>query len=224
MLSKISRTLIDQSKTIGWVLEPDAKAIMYDAGLDIPEFVLTPDIEEARAFFKKKGGPVVAKAVSQKILHKTEFNAVITHIDSDEMLKNSFESLLKLDGCRAVLVEEMINGVEIIVGGKNDYQFGPVVILGVGGTSVEIYNDTAIRMAPVKESDVGFMVESLKGKGLISGYRGQPGADLDELKRFMVTFSKLLMDLEEDLDSIDLNPVICTPERCIIADARIILT
>jgi altronate dehydratase len=131
--------------------------------------------------------------------------------------------LKPLQGCEQILVEEMVQGLEIIIGAKNDFQFGPVVVLGLGGTSVEIYNDTAIRMAPVTPGDVASMVNSLVAKKLFKGYRKKPGVNMTRLTELVVAFSSLTMDLEENFQSIDLNPVICTKDRCVIADARIML-
>lgn len=223
MLIKKIRTIIDAHKDMGWVMEPGAKAIMKSQGLDIPDFVLTDSFEKAEKFLKKINSPVVAKAVSRKILHKTEHQAVVTGIRSGDHLKKEMERLLKLDGCESVLVEEMVEGLEVIVGAKNDFQFGPVVVFGIGGTSVEIYNDTAIRMAPLRPEDVFSMTTSLKAKALLYGYRGKDGVNMEVLTCTLVKFSHLIMALENDMESLDLNPVICTKDRCIIADARLIL-
>ncbi|NOX34666.1 MAG: acetyl-CoA synthetase [Deltaproteobacteria bacterium] len=223
MLKKNIKEIMEKSKLSGWVLEPDVKALMKLQGLDIPDFVLTNSFEEADRFFKKSGGPVVAKAVSKKILHKTEHDAVVTGIFSSGQLKIEMARLQKLEGCENILVEQMIKGIELIIGAKNDYQFGAVTVLGIGGTSVEIYNDTAIRMAPLKPGDVYSMVESLKAKEIVKGYRGRPGVNMEKLTHLMVGFSCLIMEMEDDIESVDLNPVICTKDRCVIADARIML-
>ncbi len=223
MLKKNSREIIEKSKPLGWVLEPDAKALMKLQGLDIPDFILTNSFKEADRFLKKINSPVVAKAVSKKILHKTEYQAVVTGILSSDHLKKEMARLKQLDGCENILVEQMVQGIEVIIGAKNDFQFGPVVIFGIGGTSVEIYNDTAIRMAPLKPDDISSMVASLKAKKIISGYRGEAGVNMEVLARLIVNFSLFVMEIENDFESIDLNPVICTRNRCVIADARIIL-
>ncbi|OGR09946.1 MAG: acetyl-CoA synthetase [Desulfobacterales bacterium RIFOXYA12_FULL_46_15] len=223
MLKKKIRTIIDAHKDMGWVMEPGAKAIMKSQGLDIPDFVLTNSFEKAEKFLKKINRPVVAKAVSRKILHKTEHQAVVTEIRSGGHLKKEMERLLKLDGCESILIEEMAEGLEVIIGAKNDFQFGPVVVFGIGGTSVEIYNDTAIRMAPLKPEDVFSMIASLKAKALLYGYRGKDGVNMEVLTSTLVKFSHLIMALENHMESLDLNPVICTKDRCIIADARLIL-
>ncbi|MCP4719109.1 MAG: acetyl-CoA synthetase [Desulfobacteraceae bacterium] len=222
MLSQ-SSSIIENSKFRGWVLEPDAKQIMANQGFDVPNFVVTDSVQAAGDFLKLSPGPVVAKAVSEKILHKTEFNAVVTGIVDEKRLGQEMTRLQTLDGCEQILVEEMVEGLEIIIGAKNDFQFGPVIVLGLGGTSVEIYNDTAIRMAPVEPGDVVSMVNSLKAKKLFKGYRQKPGVNMDILIPLVVKFSSLTMDLEDQFQSIDLNPVICTKDRCVIADARIML-
>ena len=223
MLKKDSKKIIEKSKPLGWVLEPDAKALMKLQDLDIPDFILTNSFDAADLFLKDCEGPVVAKAVSKKILHKTEHNAVATGIFSSDHLKSEMTRLQKLDGCENILVEQMVQGLEIIIGAKNDFQFGPVIVFGIGGTSVEIYNDTAIRMAPIKANDVFSMVESLKARKIIKGYRGKPGVNMEILTNVMIKFSMFVMELENDIESVDLNPVICTKDRCVIADARIML-
>jgi len=223
MLEKNSKKIIEKSKSSGWILEPDAKALMKLQGFDIPDFILTNSFEAADRFLKKSESPVVAKAVSKKILHKTEHQAVVTGIFSSDHLKKEMARLQKLDGCENILVEQMVQGLEVIIGAKNDFQFGPVIIFGIGGTSVEIYNDTAVRMAPLKPGDVLSMVESLKAKKIISGYRGMAGVNMEILTHLIVNFSLFVMELENDIESVDLNPVICTRDRCVIADARIML-
>ncbi|MCK4768523.1 MAG: acetate--CoA ligase family protein, partial [Desulfobacula sp.] len=165
-----------------------------------------------------------AKAVSKKILHKTEHQAVVTGIMSSDHLKSEMARLQQLPGCENILVEQMVQGIEVIIGAKNDFQFGPVIVFGIGGTSVEIYNDTAVRMAPLKPDDVLSMVESLKAKKIISGYRGMAGVNMEILTHLIVNFSLFVMELENDIESVDLNPVICTRDRCVIVDARIMLS
>ncbi len=102
-------------------------------------------------------------------------------------------------------------------------EFGPVILLGLGGTSVEIYNDITIRMAPLTEKDVLSMIESLVGKNIIYGYRGKHGINIKKLTELMINFAELSMILSGFVESCDLNPVICSEEECVVADARLIL-
>jgi acyl-CoA synthetase (NDP forming) len=224
MVKKKIRELLSGSKKWGWVLEPDAKQIFSLAGLDIPRFYLADDLDKAKAFANKIGYPVVAKIVSPKVLHKSEVKGVALGIDSDEMLADAFDRFKKIEGFAGMLVEEMIpGGVELIIGAKMDYQFGPMILLGIGGVGVEIYRDTSLRMAPIAKKDALSMVGSLKASKLLRGYRGSDPIAMDVLIETLMEFSKLVVALEGLIASIDLNPVMCTTRRCIIVDARIIL-
>ncbi|MCG8637970.1 MAG: acetate--CoA ligase family protein [Desulfobacterales bacterium] len=222
-LSKSDKACILASKERGWILEPDAKAMLERHGFDLPGRLVTDSLSDASAFLSELSAPVVVKAVSPRILHKTEYNAVAVGVKTDKELEREMTRLLALEGCQSVLVEEMVRGVEIFAGAKNDDQFGPVVILGIGGTAVEVYNDTAIRMAPVTPDDVESMVNSLKASTLFTGFRGGNGVNMVALTEMVVRFSHLSMALEQDFQSVDLNPVICDPEKCMVADARIML-
>ena len=223
MLSPRIRQIFESARPVGWVLEPLAKQVLADRNLAVPRSVLTGSADTAAKFLVDTNGPVVLKAVSPAILHKTEHNAVVIGIEDPDILAAQMARLLSLDGCDQVLVEEMVSGIEVLVGAKNDLQFGPVVVLGLGGTSVEIFNDTAIRLAPVTPADVTSMVNSLEARPIFEGFRGRPGVNMAALTRMLVTFSHLIMDLESFFESIDLNPVICTPDQCVAADARIML-
>jgi succinyl-CoA synthetase beta subunit len=223
MMTDDMRNIVDNAREAGWVLEPAAKRLLALAGLTVPDFTLAATAQEAVAAARKIGYPVVVKVVSAKILHKSEAGGVVVGVKNDSQLTDIFKRLSALDGFAGLLVEEMLPGSELIVGAKVDYQFGPVILLGIGGTGVEIYQDTAIRMAPINESDVQAMIAGLKGAELLSGYRGAQPVSVPALTRLMLAFSALVMELEHDLESIDLNPVKCTGARCVVADARIML-
>ena len=223
MLTQDMRKIVDDGRQAGWILEPDAKQLLSLAGLRLPDFELAATAEEAVAAASRIGYPVAAKVVSAEIIHKSEVGGVVVGIDDDSLLTQVFEKLSKLEGFAGLLVEEMLSGSELIVGAKNDFQFGPVILLGIGGTGVEIYQDTVIRMAPINETDVQKMLAGLKGTRLLTGYRGADPINITSLTELMVDFSKLVMALENEIESIDLNPVKCTSQRCVVADARIML-
>jgi acyl-CoA synthetase (NDP forming) len=205
-------------------LEPEAKRLLSLTGITIPRFLWARKEEEALRFVEKIGYPVVAKVISPKVLHKSERNGVVVDIDSDDQLIATFERFCQIEEFAGLLVEEMVSGIDLIVGAKIDYQFGPVVLLGIGGTGVEIYRDVTLRMAPLALKDVESMIKCLKAHRILEGYRGAPPIDLKALERLLLTFSDLVMDLERFIESIDLNPVICSPSRCVVADARIMLS
>jgi acyl-CoA synthetase (NDP forming) len=221
--SKQMKEIFAASRAAGWVLEPQAKELLAAAGMPVPRFTWAQDKEAAIRFAHTIGYPVVAKVVSPAILHKSEAGGVITSIQDDEALRLAYERLKTLTGFAGMLVEEMIEGLELIVGAKMDYQFGPVILVGIGGTSVEIYKDTSIRMAPLVPEDVEAMVHGLRAHKLLEGYRGAAPINQQALTALLMAFSAFVMDAEAEIESIDLNPVKCTAERCLVADARIML-
>jgi succinyl-CoA synthetase beta subunit len=223
MLMREVWDILSSSKATGWVLEPNAKRLFSFLGLDVPRFVWAKKVEEAIQFVHEVGYPVVGKVVSPKLVHKSDKNGVEIGIDNDEKLKEAFRRFSQIDGFAGTLVEEMISGIELIVGAKVDDQFGPVVLLGMGGTGVEIYKDVTLRMAPVALKDIESMIRCLKAHSLLEGFRGSKPVNLEALTRLLKTFSDFVMDVESLFESIDLNPVICSPTRCVVADARIML-
>ena len=224
MLKDDIREILEDSRENGWVLEPDAKRILSMAGIDVPRFTWARSFGEAAAFARGIGYPVVAKVVSPRALHKTEFGGVVVGIASDGELKDAYGALSRIEGFDGVIVDEMLSGVELIVGAKNDSQFGPVILMGVGGVSVELYKDTAIRMAPLEEKDVGSMMRCLKAHQLLEGFRGAEPVNPELLTKLLMGFSQLVMEIADQVESIDLNPVMCSSRRCAVADARIMLT
>jgi acetate---CoA ligase (ADP-forming) subunit beta len=223
MLKKDMIKIIDNFKKTGWIPEPEAKRLFAMAGLDVPKYIWAHEPDESIRFAGRCGYPVVAKVVSSRVIHKSDVGGVIVGIDSDEGLESAFQALKILDGFDGMLVEEMVRGLELIIGAKIDYQFGPVILLGIGGTGVEIYQDVTMRMAPITRNDVVSMIDSLKGRNILRGYRGGEAVNIEALTDLLIRFSTLVIDLESHIQSIDLNPVICSRDRCIIADARIIL-
>ena len=223
MLTEEMRKILSDAKGTGWVLEPQAKRLLSLAGLEVPQYLFAATVAEAIRFAKKIGYPLVGKVVSPKVIHKSEKNGVELGIDNDRKLRETFHRFSKIEGFVGMLVEAMVSGVELIVGAKHDYQFGPVVLFGIGGVWVEIYRDVVLRMAPLSQRDIDSMVRCLKGRPLLEGYRGSSPINLAELNKLLMTFSELVMDLDPQMESIDLNPVICSSERCVVSDARIML-
>jgi hypothetical protein len=223
MLKNEIVNILDKSREYGWVLEPDAKEIMRLSGIDVPAFAYAKTFAEAVSFVRGHGFPVAAKVGSPKIMHKSDAGGVVIGIESEVSLQAVFERFSRMDGFTGMHVEEMASGVELIAGAKFDRQFGSVILLGMGGTGVELYMDTAIRMAPLHEKDIISMIKSIKAHPLLEGYRGAKPVAMEELKRVLLAFSDLVVDMHALIDSIDLNPLFCSPERCLVGDARIVL-
>jgi hypothetical protein len=223
MLKKEIRDIFEKSRKWGWVLEPDAKKIFSLAGMKTTRFVVATDTGSSIALAHSIGYPVVAKIVSPSIVHKSDVQGVVVGIVDDKQLTRTFQRFSELDGFAGMLIEEMIKGIELIIGCKNDLQFGPMILLGLGGVGVEIYKDVVLRMAPLKTRDVNSMVQELKAHKLLTGYRGSEPVNLPVLRKLIIGFSNLMMDIGNIAESVDLNPVICNSRNCIVADARIML-
>jgi len=215
--------ILSKSKSWGWVLEPDAKRILSLVGISVPSFIWAQNLEEALQFAEENQYPVVAKVVSPKVVHKTEVKGVSLGIDNKIALAEAFHRYNSFEGAKGVLVEKTIKGLEMIIGAKIDFQFGPVILMGMGGTGVEIYQDASLRMAPITPEDAESMLKGLKAHRLLDGYRGAEPINRDALTRMLMAFSDLIMTLDEKITSIDLNPVFCSAETCVVGDARIML-
>jgi acetate---CoA ligase (ADP-forming) subunit beta len=223
MLNKEIQNILEAAGKTGWVVEPEAKKLLSLAGLNVPRFTWATRLDEAQQFAHTIGYPVVVKVVSSEILHKSDVGGVVVGIDADEKLSAAFQRFSKLSGFAGMVVEETVSGVELIIGAKVDYQFGPIILLGIGGTGVEIYQDKCLRMAPLQQGEAETMIKSLKAHQLLEGYRGSKPVCVSALTLMLDAFSDLIMQLEDHIESIDLNPVMCSVDTCVIADARILL-
>ena len=223
MLTGEMKEIMRASRNFGWVMEPEAKRMLSLAGLTIPRFRWAKDEKEVARFADEIGYPLVAKIVSPKVVHKSDTKGVVVGIETQRELMEVYKRFSQAEAFAGMLIEERVSGVELIVGAKMDDQFGAIILLGMGGTSAEIYRDVSLRMAPLSPIDIGSMVKCLKAHELLEGYRGSDPINLGDLVKTLHTFSAIVMDLQDEIESIDLNPVMCSSTRCVVADARIML-
>ncbi|MSP39547.1 MAG: acetyl-CoA synthetase [Deltaproteobacteria bacterium] len=159
--------------------------------------------------------PVVLKVESAEITHKTEAGAVRMNIQNESELRRCYGEILRnvqahdasavIDG---ILVQEMVTGDrEVIVGMTRDPQFGPVIVVGIGGIFVEVIKDIAMRIAPLTKSDALDMIGELKGYRMLKGVRGQAESDIDALAEILCRFSRLAIDLADEIAEVDINPL-----------------
>ena len=170
------------------------------------------------------------KVVSPQILHKTDVGGVRVGLDNTGDVKRAFEDmygrLSKRRGVdvKGILLERMVpEGIELIVGVQNDPQFGPVIMVGMGGTLTEIIKDVAFRMLPITLSDAKSMLRELKAAKLFDGFRGGAPVDTGTVAKMLVRIGRLGVENADYIDSIDFNPVVVYPKSHFVVDAKIIL-
>ena len=217
------RSLLDASIADGWVMEPQAKELLRAHGLPTTRFVWAKSLEACLQGAKEVGYPLVAKIVSPDIFHKSDVGGGVVGVEDDRELEEVYQRLSSLKGFRGLLLDQMVEGIEMIVGAKDDAQFGTVLVVGIGGTSVEVYKDISIRMAPVSFVEAMDAIGSIRGRRLLEGYRGKERVNKEKLSELIVAFSQMAFDLRDEVESIDLNPVLCNGEKAVIADARFVL-
>ncbi len=212
------------------ITEEASKSILKSYGITVPPYALVKSEAEAVKAAKKVGFPLVMKVVSPQILHKTDVGGVKVGIDNINDVKKTFKDmygrLSKKKGVhvKGILLEKMVpKGVELIVGLQNDPQFGPVIMVGMGGILTEVMRDVAFRMLPITTSDAKSMLDELKGSKLLKGFRGSKPIDMNMLTKALVKIGKLGIDNATHFNSIDFNPVVVYPKSYAVVDAKILL-
>lgn len=210
------------------ITEESSKEILSEYGIKVPKYALVTNSDEAVQKSKEIGFPLVAKIVSPDILHKTDVGGVKVGLSSEDEVKKAFDDMFnrlkeKFD-VKGVLLEKMVpKGVELIVGLQNDSQFGPSIMVGLGGIYTELFKDVSFRVLPVTKNEAAKMLESLRGKDILKGFRGSTPVDLNMLSEAIVNIGTLGVDMAGKYESIDFNPVVVYPDSYYVVDAKIIL-
>ncbi|WP_040978921.1 acetate--CoA ligase family protein [Oceanobacillus jeddahense] len=213
-----------------FLMEHEGADLISKFKLPVAASKLAKDETDAVLSANSIGYPVVLKGMFKDIVHKTEAGIVKLAIENDLQLKEAYTEIIEnakkydpLAVMTGVLVQEMADkGIELIFGVKRDPIFGHQLIIGFGGTLVEIMKDFSVRMLPVNETEVEEMVKELKSYPILKGYRGQSGINLSEVKRICMGLNKLVQEKPE-IAELDLNPVIFNEEKATICDVRILI-
>jgi acetate---CoA ligase (ADP-forming) len=220
----------DAVRRSGTALEPpDARAPTPDAntfeallaahGLTPPRGALAKTPEAAAAKAKEIGFPVAVKIVSPQANHKTEIGGVALHLGDAAAVRSAAEGMaskLLAHDARAelegFLVQEMVDGLEMILGARADAQYGPILVVGLGGVTAEVIKDVAIRLLPVDEDTAFEMIRSLRGAALLDRFRGRAPRDMKSLVRAMTGLSRLFLAQRESFEDIEINPLVVLAE------------
>jgi len=228
------RSLLGQAKS-------EKRDLLLSEALDVLEYygiptvksVVAATVDDARQAAEEIGYPVAIKIIAEQISHKSDVGGVQLNLRNgaavatacDDMMKRIQEAYpdVRIDG---VLVQPMITGGrELILGGRQDPQFGPVVLVGLGGIFVEIFDEAIVRVAPLSRRVAKEMVDNLRGAQILKGARGHKPSDVDALVDALLRISQLLVDFPE-IQELDVNPLRLFHEKdgCSALDARIILS
>jgi succinyl-CoA synthetase beta subunit len=207
----------------------DATLARY--GIALPRSRLVGNAAEAVAAAEHIGFPVALKIHSRDILHKTEAGGVALGLRDRAAVQAAADALVtaaraaqpgtRIDG---YLVQEMVSGVEAIVGARSDPLYGPMLLVGSGGVLVELAKDAALRLLPVSADEVGAMLDRLKLATLLSGFRGRPAADRTALEATVLALGRFFLDHRARIKDIEINPLMVRPagEGTVAVDVRVL--
>lgn len=229
----MAKAIISKTKKEGRkaLTEPEAKEILKAYGIPVTHGELAKTPEEASKIAEKIGYPVVLKIVSPQILHKSDAGGVKLNLKSAKEVEAAYKEIIisakaynQKAEINGVYVQEMalLTSREIIVGGTRDPQFGPVIMLGLGGIFVEVLKDVSFRLVPIEKTDAQEMIQELRGKKILESFRGMPKVNTEHIIKMLLAISKLMAENEE-ISELDINPIMVYPEETKAVDARIIL-
>lgn len=204
--------------------EHEAKKWLKALGLNVVKEMTVRDLSEAVRTAEEIGYPVVLKGSVEGQVHKTEAGLVKLNLYTPDQVKSAYQEMLSLKPKPpSFLIQPMLKGdIELIVGITRDPQFGPAVMLGLGGIHAEVYRDVIFRLPPLNQKDVFEMASKLKGKALIEGYRGSKPVDMDRLTDWLIRLGELALS-NEKIQEFDVNPLLIVGGEPVAVDATIIL-
>jgi acetyltransferase len=184
-------------------------ALLQSRGIGLPKQVLVGTAAEAGSKSQEIGFPVALKLIAAEIVHKTESGAVVLGLKSaEEVVAEGQKLLSKTLGKGHLLIQEMVQGTEVLLGARTDPQYGSFLMVGLGGILVEVLKDVAIRLLPIDEGEARRMLQELRGFKVLQGVRGQGPRDLDALVKAMVGLSDIFAAHRNHLTDLEINPLI----------------
>lgn len=227
--------LINQARAQGRnaLDEAGGKALLARYGVAVPRTVVVKSDQEVDAAVGSLKLPVVVKVVSPEILHKSDAGGVQVNLHSADAVRVAIRSMAALPKIKSArvdgwLIEEMAPaGQEMVIGGMRDPDFGPLVMVGLGGIFVEVLADVSFRICPITRLDAQEMIDELKGTAILQGARGRKPVSREALLDVLMKMggeNGLLMQHAAEISEADINPLIVSDTAAVAVDARFILT
>jgi acyl-CoA synthetase (NDP forming) len=198
---------------------------LQSCGITLPRQALVSSAQDAAVRAREIGFPVALKLIAEGVVHKTESGAVVLDLKSPEHVQAEGQKLLsKTLGRGQLLVQEMVQGTEVLIGARMDPQYGPFLMVGLGGIFVEVLKDVSIRLLPLDEDEARAMLKELRGYKILEGVRGQKRRDIDALVRAMLGMSEIFAAHRTHLSDLEINPLLVRAEGGGVAavDVRLI--
>lgn len=211
--------------------EEEAKTLLVHCKIPIVRTQIARTADEAAVLASQIGYPVVLKILSPQITHKTDAGGVALDITGKRELEEAFDLIMKRAkeydpnaDIEGVTVQTMIKrkGYEVFIGAKKDPVFGPIILFGMGGIGVEIFDDVATGLPPLNQALARRIIEETKVYRLLKGYRNMPPANIKLLEEILVRFSQILVDFPQ-LKEVDINPLFINEKEAFALDARIVI-
>jgi len=210
--------------------EAVSKALLAEFGIPVVKERVAESAQEAVELAARIGYPVVMKIHAPNVAHKTDAGGVRLNLRNAAAVRSAYHAIVRSvqsrrpdADVRGVLVQAMAGpGVEVILGMQRDELFGPLILLGLGGTWVEIQRDFELRRPPIDEADALGMVDALRGRAILYGARGGTAVDVGSLCRCVAAFSNLVASHGPRLEAIDINPLIVMSSGCVAVDALVV--
>lgn len=208
----------DAPLPVGPLAADEAAALLARHGIATAPTVVCASSGAAVTAAAELGHPVVCKAADPAVAHRTDVGGVRVGLADGAAVARAYDDLARIGP--QVLVQAQLTGVELAVGAVRDDRFGPAVMVGAGGTDVEVLDDVAFALAPVHDAEVADLVDGLRSAALLVGHRGTPAADRDALHALVRRTGDLLA-AHPEITEIDLNPVLARPDGAVAVDWKI---
>ena len=183
-------------------------ALLQRHGIGLPKQAMAGTAADAAVKAKEIGFPVAVKLIAAEVIHKTESGAVVLGLKSAEEVQTEGQKLLtKTLGRGHLLIQEMVQGTEVLIGARTDPQYGPFLMVGLGGIFVEVLKDVSMRLLPIDEREARAMLKELRGYKVLEGVRGQGPRDVDALVKGMVGLSDIFAAHRNYLSDMEINPI-----------------
>lgn len=227
-MERIVKEVLSLARTS--LVEPEAKEILRLSSVPVPRFLVAKDVVEALDAADKIGYPLVLKLVSPDLTHKSEVGGVALGIKNRAELEQRWSEMILTVAdemptalIEGFLIEEMVpKGVEVIVGAVRDPQFGPVVMFGMGGVSVELMKDVSYRLAPLTREEAFEMMGEVKGFPMLTGFRGGTVKDLGAIADVIMKVAAIIEKVD-GLKELEINPLVVHERGAVAVDARGVL-